>query len=593
MFAVVITEKGGAQRRMEFDKNEVTIGRVQGNDIILPKGNVSKRHSRIVLKDARFIVVDLKSTNGTYVNGRKITSPLVVKPGDKVYIGDFILTVEETAGAEAAAPAPSAPGPAPARRGPPPLRSAPPPAPEPPAPQPAPAPQAAPAPVPQPSPGPPQLPQSQPEPPPPAPPAPEPQAAPPAPAPAPEPAPAPTPAPAPKAAPAPKPSPGPTAPRPSLGQATSTMADGGSLAGIMASLRGRFMVDDASVAGQDDQGRWTAAKAAIDATVQELGGSEEGVVAAALREAVGLGPFESLLEDSEVEAIVAEGPRKILVDRGAGLTPENVSFSSGAMLATIGRRLVARGGADHGSDGPVLRATLPEGERVTVVLPPVAIGGPLVEIRRTSPAPSEALIARGVLDKAVLEVLGRAVGARKNVAVIGPSDLASEILAALAGLTDDDERFVTVGASDLALGRPHVALGPGGGLDVGAVARYGALLSADRFVVHGVAGADAFEALAAVASRGGGSFIGYGGSNGGDPTASLQLGARLAGRGDQGAIAALVADAIDVVVHVERTPDGPRVSSVSEVTGASGESVQAAALFTYDGGFQASGSPSF
>jgi len=95
MFAVVITEKSGGQRRMEFDKNEVTIGRVQGNDIILPKGNVSKRHSRIVLKDNRFIVVDLKSTNGTYVNGRKITSPLVVKPGDKVYIGDFIMNVEE------------------------------------------------------------------------------------------------------------------------------------------------------------------------------------------------------------------------------------------------------------------------------------------------------------------------------------------------------------------------------------------------------------------------------------------------------------------------------------------------------------------
>src|SRR5690606_9994844 len=103
MFGVVITEKGGAQRRLEFDKNEVTIGRVQGNDIILPKGNVSKRHSRIVLKDNRFIVVDLKSTNGTYVNGRKITSPLVVKAGDKIYIGDFILTLDEPGGASASA----------------------------------------------------------------------------------------------------------------------------------------------------------------------------------------------------------------------------------------------------------------------------------------------------------------------------------------------------------------------------------------------------------------------------------------------------------------------------------------------------------
>src|SRR3954453_12073958 len=95
MFAIVVNEKGGEQKRLEFDKPEVTIGRVQGNDIILPKGNVSKRHSRIVLKDGKFIIVDLKSTNGTYVNGRKITSPLVVKGSDKIYIGDFILSIEE------------------------------------------------------------------------------------------------------------------------------------------------------------------------------------------------------------------------------------------------------------------------------------------------------------------------------------------------------------------------------------------------------------------------------------------------------------------------------------------------------------------
>src|SRR6185295_17204638 len=101
MFAIVVNEKGGEQKRLEFDKPEVTIGRVQGNDIILPKGNVSKRHSRIVLKDGKFIIVDLKSTNGTYVNGRKITSPLVVKGSDKIYIGDFILSIEELAGAAA------------------------------------------------------------------------------------------------------------------------------------------------------------------------------------------------------------------------------------------------------------------------------------------------------------------------------------------------------------------------------------------------------------------------------------------------------------------------------------------------------------
>ncbi len=95
MFSVVVTERGGAQRRVDFESGEVTIGRVHGNDIILPKGNVSKRHCRIVHKDGRFVVVDLKSTNGTYVNGRKLTSPLVVRAGDKIYVGDFIIAIDQ------------------------------------------------------------------------------------------------------------------------------------------------------------------------------------------------------------------------------------------------------------------------------------------------------------------------------------------------------------------------------------------------------------------------------------------------------------------------------------------------------------------
>lgn len=99
MFQVTINEKGGQGRQESFDKAEITIGRVQGNDIILPKGNISKRHSRIVLKDGKFIIVDLKSTNGTYVNGKKITAPQVVKSTDKIYIGDFTLQLASQNGA--------------------------------------------------------------------------------------------------------------------------------------------------------------------------------------------------------------------------------------------------------------------------------------------------------------------------------------------------------------------------------------------------------------------------------------------------------------------------------------------------------------
>src|SRR5262249_8389488 len=83
-----------------FDKNEINVGRVQGNDLMLPKGNVSKHHARLLYRDGRFIVTDLKSTNGTYVNGRKIAQATIVREGDKIYIGDFVLRLDSAAARE-------------------------------------------------------------------------------------------------------------------------------------------------------------------------------------------------------------------------------------------------------------------------------------------------------------------------------------------------------------------------------------------------------------------------------------------------------------------------------------------------------------
>src|SRR6202035_2054025 len=94
MFTIIISEKGGTERRETFDKNEINVGRVQGNVLMLPKGNVSKHHARLLFRDGRFIVTDLKSTNGTYVNGRKISQATIVREGDKIYIGDFVLRLE-------------------------------------------------------------------------------------------------------------------------------------------------------------------------------------------------------------------------------------------------------------------------------------------------------------------------------------------------------------------------------------------------------------------------------------------------------------------------------------------------------------------
>jgi pilus assembly protein CpaF len=93
-FAVVVYEKGGTERREVFNTAELSVGRVQGNDLMLPKGNVSKRHARLIYRDGRFIVTDLNSTNGTYVNRRRIAQATIVREGDRIYIGDFVLRIE-------------------------------------------------------------------------------------------------------------------------------------------------------------------------------------------------------------------------------------------------------------------------------------------------------------------------------------------------------------------------------------------------------------------------------------------------------------------------------------------------------------------
>ncbi len=91
MFSVTIREKSGQVYTFHFDKPEIMVGRVKGNDVILPKQNISKRHALVRVHGARFIVEDLGSTNGTYVNGHRIATPVEVGSEDKVYLGDFVM----------------------------------------------------------------------------------------------------------------------------------------------------------------------------------------------------------------------------------------------------------------------------------------------------------------------------------------------------------------------------------------------------------------------------------------------------------------------------------------------------------------------
>src|SRR2546423_8976106 len=118
---VAVTEKDGTTRRLSFDSHDITVGRTDDNDVCLPRGSVSKKHIRIAVEDGKVFVLDLKSTNGTFVNGRKLVVPEPVSASDRIGIGEFVLGVEEMRvsdperAAQPPAPPPGTPPPDPAR----------------------------------------------------------------------------------------------------------------------------------------------------------------------------------------------------------------------------------------------------------------------------------------------------------------------------------------------------------------------------------------------------------------------------------------------------------------------------------------------
>src|SRR5262249_26975992 len=94
MFLVTVAEKGGGSQQIQFEKAQVTIGRLEGNDIVLSKGNVSKYHSRLVAHEGKIVIEALKSPNGTYVNKKRIAVKQVVRPTDEIAIGDYVIRVQ-------------------------------------------------------------------------------------------------------------------------------------------------------------------------------------------------------------------------------------------------------------------------------------------------------------------------------------------------------------------------------------------------------------------------------------------------------------------------------------------------------------------
>ena len=360
------------------------------------------------------------------------------------------------------------------------------------------------------------------------------------------------------------------------------------LAALVASLREGLLERRRLEAVAGDSGG-----AALEDAVRELVAGEaailpatdrEELVARIVRESVGLGPLEDLLADPAVEEVLVNGPGTVYVERRGRLEPTGVAFADEEELRHTIERILAPLGRRVDELSPMVDARLADGSRVNVVVPPLAIDGPAVSIRRFGaerPGPDE-LVARGSLTAAQRQLLERAVAGRRSILVSGGTGSGkTTLLNAISGFIAPGERVVTIeDAAELRLRQPHVVrlesrpagIEGRGEVTIRDLLRNALRMRPDRIVIGEVRGAEALDLLTALNTGHDGALSTLHANSPADALARLETLALMADVGlPHAAIAEQVQRGIDFVVQVERRPDGSRaVVEVAEVVRAAG-----------------------
>ncbi len=291
------------------------------------------------------------------------------------------------------------------------------------------------------------------------------------------------------------------------------------------------------------------------------------------------GPLAPLFADARVTEILVNGPDEIFAEIAGRLERVDARFRDAGELRHAISRLVGACGRRIDDATPLVDARLPDGSRVTAVLPPLAVDGPLLTVRRFGGQPLRLpdLIALGTVEPDDAELLTAVVRARLNVLVSGgTSSGKTTTLAALAALCDPAERIVTVeDAAELTLGVPHVArlesrpasVEGRGAIDIRALVRNALRMRPDRIVVGEVRGGEALDLLLAMNTGHDGSLATVHANAPRDALRRLETMALMAGvELPHAAVREQVASALHVVVHQERSRGGRRrVAAIAAV----------------------------
>ncbi len=355
------------------------------------------------------------------------------------------------------------------------------------------------------------------------------------------------------------------------------------IAELAGALRGR-LVERRRAAAAAGSGGDEDLEAAVEAIVEEVAAvlstaDRADLARRVLRDSVGLGPLEVLLADPAVEEVMVNGPDRVFVERRGRLEETEVCFESEDDLRNAIERILAPLGRRVDELSPMVDARLADGSRVNAVIPPLAIDGPALSIRRFGarrPGPAE-LVELGTLSPEQLETLSDAVGTRRSVLISGGTGSGkTTLLNALSGFLAPGERVVTIeDAAELRLQLPHVVrlesrpagVEGRGEVTIRDLLRNALWMRPDRIVIGEVRGPEALDLLTALNTGHDGALSTVHANSPADALRRLETLTLMAGVGlPHEAVAEQVRRGIDLVVQLRREPDGRRrVTEIAEV----------------------------
>ncbi|MDX2268355.1 MAG: CpaF family protein [Bryobacter sp.] len=315
-----------------------------------------------------------------------------------------------------------------------------------------------------------------------------------------------------------------------------------------------------------------------------------------LDEVFGLGPLEAMLQDSTISDILVNTHKQVYVERKGMLELSNVTFRDDAHLLRIIDKIVSQVGRRIDESNPMVDARLLDGSRVNAIIPPLAVDGPLLSIRRfsTDKLMPPDLVDRKALTRGMMELLEAAVKAKLNIIIAGGTGAGkTTLLNALSFFISPKERIVTIeDAAELQLKQPHVArleTRPPNLEGHGAVRQRELLVNSlrmrpDRIVVGEVRGEEALDMLQAMNTGHDGSLTTIHANSPRDAVSRLEVMVSLANSNMKlESIRQQVASAVNLFVQASRLSDGSRrVTSITEVTGMEGDVVTIQDIFVFE-----------